>query len=60
MFADNLDIITIKSIKATSFVFEIIIDFVFRAIIGFVFDAIIGFIFVAINLLCYCNIEYLL
>lgn len=60
MFADGLDIITTKSMKAISFVFETIVGFIFRAIISFVFGAIIGFVFVAINLLYYYNKEYLL
>lgn len=68
MFANGLDTITTKSIKATDFIFEAIRGFVFRAIIsfvfgtivGFVFSIIAGFVFAAINLLRNHGEKYLL
>lgn len=60
MFANDLDTITTKFMKATSFFFRVITGFIFRAIVGFVFDAIVDFVFVAINLLRDHDGEYLL
>lgn len=60
MFVDDLDTITIKSMKVIGFIFGATAGFVFRAIAGFVFSAITSFVFVTINLLCDHNGEYLL
>ena len=68
MFANGLDTITTKSIKATDFIFEAIRGFVFRTIISFVFNIIAdfifgiiaGFVFIAINLLRNHGKKYLL
>lgn len=60
MFANDLDTITTKFMKATSLFFRVITGFIFRGIVGFVFGAIVDFVFVAINLSRDHGREYLL